>query len=163
MVATPGNDATRRNGKPPRRAPVPAKGGTASRTHTTSTSASTDSAQNAARQPTADDSAVPAGIPAHNATVMPADTTAIARPRCEGGTIRAAHAASIAHSVPPITPAPTRAANVTAYTSDTAVTAFSTANPASTTISTGRRGNPRSNAVTGIAATNDASAYALTR
>lgn len=95
--------------------------------------------------------------------MIPASTTAIARPRRSAGTIRAAYPASIAHSVPPITPATSRAANVTPYDADSATTALLSANPSSAPIRTGRRGRPRSSAVTGIAAANEATAYPVTR
>jgi hypothetical protein len=64
--------------------------------------------------------------------------------------------------VPPITPASSRAAKVSGYQPDTAVTTLSSAKPASTPISTGRRGKPRNRAVTGIAASAEAIANALT-
>jgi hypothetical protein len=97
------------------------------------------------------ESATPSGSPAQSATVMPADTTAMARPRRSGGTIRAAYPASSAHSVPPITPASSRAPKVSGYQDDRAVIRFSSANPHSTVTSTGRRGRPRRVTTTGIA------------
>ena len=61
-----------------------------------------------------------------------------------------------------MTPASSRARKVSGYHGDTAVTASSSAKPASTEISTGRRGRPRRTAVTGIAASAEAIANALT-
>ena len=60
-------------------------------------------------------------------------------------------------------PATSRAPKVRAYDEDTATTALLTAKPSSAPTSTGRRGSPRSRAVSGIAAAKDASAYPVTR
>lgn len=85
----PGSTATRASGI---RVPAasPGKPGTHRRTATTSSTASPDSTPNAVRQPSAPASAVPAGTPRDSARVIPASTTAIARPRRSAGTIRAA-------------------------------------------------------------------------
>src|SRR5690606_23386029 len=78
-------------------------------------------------------------------------------------TIRAAYPASSAHSVPPITPASSRAPKVSGYQDDRAVIRFSSANPHSTVTSTGRRGRPRRVTTTGIAVSTPVTAYPETR
>ncbi|MFG2365947.1 hypothetical protein ACGFY3_30590 [Streptomyces mirabilis] len=55
-------------------------------------------------------------------------------------------------------PAPSRAANVSAYQDDSAVTALQKAKPRRVPVSTRRRGSPRSAAVRGTAARKEASA-----
>lgn len=141
----------------------PGKSGTFARTQPATTAASTASPAKAVRHPITDASAFPAGTPTANATVIPASTSAMALPRRAGGTMRAAYPASIAHSTPPVAPPASRAAKVSGYTPETAVTALHTAKPRRAPISTGRRRSPRSAAVSGIAARHDAAAYPVTR
>jgi hypothetical protein len=61
-----------------------------------------------------------------------------------------------------MTPASSRTAKVSGYQGEIAVTASRSAKPASTDRSTARRGRPRKAVVTGIAATAEATANALT-
>lgn len=118
------------------------KPGTRSRTHTTSRTARTTGEPKAVRLPTAPAGVVPAGRPSARARVIPAGTTAMARPRRAAGTIRTAQPTSIAHSVPPMASAGSRAAKVSAYDDDSATGASLTANPSTAPHSTSRRDSP---------------------